>query len=162
MIENKTLQSKAMDWRAVLAQNQHRTTYVIGLFILIYTLLGLILDIYIHGGFIENNFPIVFNNFITLRTIPFATLTMGGVAIISILITYLLHDRLMLLGTDYYEITADNTRTLQEKQLYHIVEELKIAAGLRYMPKVYIMEASYMNAFASGYSEKSAMVAITQ
>jgi heat shock protein HtpX len=30
------------------------------------------------------------------------------------------------------------------------------------MPKVYIIEADYMNAFASGYSEKSAMVAITR
>ena len=30
------------------------------------------------------------------------------------------------------------------------------------MPKVYVIDADYMNAFASGYSEKSAMVAITQ
>jgi len=30
------------------------------------------------------------------------------------------------------------------------------------MPKVYLIEADYMNAFASGYSEKSAMVAITR
>src|SRR5205814_6321184 len=49
-----------------------------------------------------------------------------------------------------------------EQQLYNIVEEMKIAAGLNYMPKVFIIEADYMNAFASGYSEKSAMVAITR
>ncbi len=30
------------------------------------------------------------------------------------------------------------------------------------MPRVYIIDADYMNAFASGYSEKSAMVAITR
>jgi heat shock protein HtpX len=39
---------------------------------------------------------------------------------------------------------------------------MKIAAGLRFMPHVFIIEADYMNAFASGYSEKSAMVAITR
>jgi heat shock protein HtpX len=39
---------------------------------------------------------------------------------------------------------------------------MKIAAGMRYMPKVYLIEADYMNAFASGYSEKSAMIAITR
>ena len=30
------------------------------------------------------------------------------------------------------------------------------------MPKIYIINADYMNAFASGYSERSAMVAITK
>ena len=39
---------------------------------------------------------------------------------------------------------------------------MKVAAGLTYLPKVYIIEADYMNAFASGYSEKSAMLAITR
>jgi heat shock protein HtpX len=51
---------------------------------------------------------------------------------------------------------------LAEKQLYNVIEELKVAAGLHYMPKIYIIEADYMNAFASGYSEKSAMMAITR
>src|SRR5438270_7626552 len=39
---------------------------------------------------------------------------------------------------------------------------MKVAASIRYMPKVFIIEANYMNAFASGYSEKSSMVAITR
>ena len=69
---------------------------------------------------------------------------------------------IMLLGTEYYEITPESARNLNEKQLYNVVEEMKVAAGLRYMPKVFLIEADYMNAFASGYSEKSAMVAITR
>jgi heat shock protein HtpX len=68
----------------------------------------------------------------------------------------------MLLGTDYHEITPETAQTLQEKQLYDVAEELKIAAGLNYMPKIYIINADYMNAFASGYSQKSAMMAITR
>lgn len=39
---------------------------------------------------------------------------------------------------------------------------MKVAAGMRFMPKVYIIEANYMNAFASGFSDQSAMVAITR
>jgi len=33
---------------------------------------------------------------------------------------------------------------------------------LQYMPRVFIIDADYMNAFASGFSERSAMVAITR
>ena len=39
---------------------------------------------------------------------------------------------------------------------------MKIAAGLQFMPKVYVIEADYMNAFASGLNEKSAMIAVTK
>jgi heat shock protein HtpX len=68
----------------------------------------------------------------------------------------------MLLGTEYTLVTADSTKDATQQQLYNVVEEMKIASSLPYMPKVYIIEAPYMNAFASGYSEKSAMVAITR
>lgn len=68
----------------------------------------------------------------------------------------------MLLGTEYREITPESAQNIKEKQLYNAVEEMKIAAGLHYMPRVFVIEADYMNAFASGYSEKSAMIAITQ
>jgi heat shock protein HtpX len=68
---------------------------------------------------------------------------------------------LRLLGTNYREITPE-AASLQEKQLYNTVEEMKVAAGLHYMPRVFLIEADYMNAFASGYSEKSAMIAITK
>ena len=44
----------------------------------------------------------------------------------------------MLLGTEYREITLETAQSLAEKQLYNVVEELKIAAGLRFMPRVYI------------------------
>ena len=78
------------------------------------------------------------------------------------MVTYAFYDKLMLMGTEYHEITPETSQNLQEKQLYHVVEEMKVAAGLQFMPKVFIIEANYMNAFASGYSEKSAMVAITR
>jgi heat shock protein HtpX len=104
----------------------------------------------------------IFFELITFKIFPVATVVMLAVAAISILVTFSFHDKLMLLGTEYREITPETAQTINETQLYNIIEEVKIAAGLRYMPKVYLIEADYMNAFASGYSEKSAMVAITR
>ena len=97
-----------------------------------------------------------------MRLFPIATLITVIIAIISLLVTYKFHDRLMLLGTKYRQITPTSAQDTPESQLYNVVEEMQVAAGLRYMPKVYLIEADYMNAFASGYSEKSALVAITR
>ncbi len=46
-------------------------------------------------------------------------------------------------------------------QLFNIVEEMKIAAGLPAMPKVYIINDPAPNAFATGRSPQSASVAVT-
>lgn len=151
------------DWRKTLRQNAFRTYIVIALFFLIYCCLGLLVDMYIYASsYPRASIPQLFHGLVTFQLFPLATLVMLGIAAISLLVSYLLHDKLMLLGTDYHEITPTTAQNTQEKQLYNVVEEMKIAAGLHYMPKVFIIEADYMNAFASGYSEKSAMVAITR
>jgi heat shock protein HtpX len=154
--------TKVMDWREQLARNQRRTFYVILMFIAIYAALGFFLDLYLTQSFMQSTLDAAWQQLIHLNRIPYATLTMGGVAALSILITFIWYDRLMLLGTEYYEITLETATSLEERQLYHIVEELKIAAGIHYTPKIYIIDADYMNAFASGYSEKSAMIAVTR
>ena len=48
------------------------------------------------------------------------------------------------------------------RQLYHVVEEMKIAGGMQHMPSIYIIDAPYMNAFASGWRQKGSIVAITK
>lgn len=155
--------NSVMDWRSHLRRNQLRTRWVISIFIGFYLLIGLLIDLYIYS----NNYPnvpteIIFQALLTFKLAPLATLITVAIALISLLITYTLYDKIMLLGTDYHEITPETAQSLAEKQLYHVVEELKIAANLNFMPRVFIIEADYMNAFASGYSEKSAMVAITR
>jgi len=151
------------NWRLELKRNERKTRWVIALFIAIYLAIGLIVDCVVLE-FIYPGLPVkkALHALITLQVIPFATLLMGVFAMISLMITYSMYDRIMLLGTDSREITPQTAKSLQEKQLYNVIEEMKVAAGLRFMPKVFIIEANYMNAFASGYSEKSAMVAITR
>jgi heat shock protein HtpX len=46
-------------------------------------------------------------------------------------------------------------------QLFNVVEEMKIAAGLPAMPKIYIINDHAPNAFATGRNPKNASVAVT-
>lgn len=152
------------DWRATLKRNQRCTIIVIAAFVLIYMAVGFLIDFYLQSSLNQPPLPasVLITALLTFKIIPYATLIAAAVAIIAVLVTFTFHDKLMLLGTEYLLISAESASTVQEKQLYNIVEEMKVAAGLTYLPKIYIIEADYMNAFASGYSEKSAMVAITR
>ncbi|KTD18631.1 zinc metalloprotease HtpX [Legionella jordanis] len=151
------------DWREQLRKNERKTRLVIAIFFAIYLAIGLLADMVI----LVNNYPNATLEqclwaLLSFRVWPYGTMIMLVVAVISLLITYSFYDRIMLLGTEYREITAETAQNLQEQQLYNVVEEMKVAAGLHFMPKVFLIEADYMNAFAAGYSEKSAMVAITR
>ncbi len=155
--------SSAANWRDQLRQNERKSKMVIALFILIYVAVGVLADVFIaHTSYPNVPLMVIVRALLTGQLVPYATLIMAGIALISLWITYSFYDRLMLLGTEYKEITPQSASSLIEAQLYNVVEEMKIAAGLRFMPKVFIIDAHYMNAFASGYSERSAMVAITR
>ncbi|HSW69109.1 MAG TPA: zinc metalloprotease HtpX [Gammaproteobacteria bacterium] len=151
------------DWRGVIRSNNRKTFFVITIFILIYAAIGLLVDMYIYTGhFPQASFGEIFQALITFQIFPLVTLIMAGVAALCLFITLCFHNRLMLLGTEYREITPTTAQNPEEQKLYNVVEEMKIAAGLNYMPRVFLIEADYMNAFASGFSEKSAMLAITR
>lgn len=155
--------AKTADWRRAIQLNTRRSYFVMGTFILIYAGIGLLVDMFIASGhYHQASLSQLFFALVTFKIFPIATCITVLIALISIWVTFAMHDKLMLLGTEYREITPENAQNITEKQLYNVVEEVKVAAGLHFMPKVYLIEADYMNAFASGYSEKSAMVAITR
>jgi heat shock protein HtpX len=161
---------KAADWRLQLQRNQARTRNVMILFVLIYVLIGLLIDVYLNLGGYHFAGSVMMRQYtprqalriiLTGHAFPYATATMFFAAVISLWVTYQFHDRLVMLGTKYKKITEQST-DLAEQQLFNIVNEMKIAAGLHYMPRLFIIDANYMNAFASGFSEKSALIAVTQ
>lgn len=162
MADVSDLKFSSVDWRQQLQKNRRRTRLVIIMFLALYIGLGIIIDCYLYNYFTRQPITSILTAIMAGEFFPYATITMGAVAAISLFITYSFYDKLMLLGTSAHEITPETARNLQEKQLYNVVEEMKVAAGLKYMPKVYVIEANYMNAFATGYSEKSALVAITK
>jgi len=65
-------------------------------------------------------------------------------------------DQILLAASKAQPVTHD-----VHPQLFNVVEEMKIAAGLPAMPKVYIINDPAPNAFATGRSPESASVAVT-
>src|SRR5918997_614811 len=77
------------------------------------------------------------------------------VGIISGLATYYGGDRMVLAASRAREVTHEDAPVL-----YNVVEEMAIAGGLP-VPKVYIIEDSAPNAFATGRDPEHASVAVT-
>jgi len=65
-------------------------------------------------------------------------------------------DQILLAASRAQRVTHD-----VHPQLFNVVEEMKIAAGLPAMPKVYIINDPAPNAFATGRSPETASVAVT-
>ncbi len=65
-------------------------------------------------------------------------------------------DKILLAASKATPVTHD-----VHPQLFNVVEEMKIAAGLPAMPKIYIINDRAPNAFATGRNPKSASVAVT-
>ena len=65
-------------------------------------------------------------------------------------------DRILLATAGAREISHDDA-----PQLYNIVEEMKIAAGLPKIPRIYIIDSSVPNAFAAGIKTDNAAIAVT-
>jgi heat shock protein HtpX len=65
-------------------------------------------------------------------------------------------DQILLAASKAVPVTHN-----EHPQLFNIVEEMKIAAGLPAIPKIYIIPDPAPNAFATGRSPQSASVAVT-
>jgi len=79
-----------------------------------------------------------------------------GLWLILMLISYSSGDQIFLAASKAKPVTHD-----VHPQLFNIVEEMKIAAALPAMPKIYIINDPAPNAFATGRSPERASVAVT-
>jgi len=80
----------------------------------------------------------------------------GIVWLILTLIAYFSGDAILLSAASAVQVTPD-----VHPRLFNVVEEMKIAAGLPKMPKVYIINDPSPNAFAAGRSPENSSVAVT-
>lgn len=81
-----------------------------------------------------------------------------GAVIFSVVMSfgsYWWSDKIVLSMSGAKEVTHDNAR-----DLYHMVENLCITAGLP-VPKIYIIEDTAMNAFATGRDPKHGVICLT-
>jgi len=86
----------------------------------------------------------------------FGLIIASAIWIILMLISFSSGDQILLLASKAKPVTHDDY-----PQLFNVVEEMKIAAALPAMPKVYVIADPAPNAFATGRNPKSASVAIT-
>src|SRR5260221_14120592 len=125
MINSNQYNIHAADWRKQLGINNRRTRVVIISFILIYLILGLLVDVYINLPSLnniqaipnnENGLVYLIQQLLTFKIFPYATVIMGVVAAISLFVTYSFYDKIMLLGTEYSEVTRDNATDPRTQQ----------------------------------------------
>ena len=113
---------------------------MIGSFIALVALLAYVLGAYWLGGNAG------------LFVLPFAL----AISSVSALGSYFAGDKIVLGMSQAHEVTDQ-----QEPQLHHVIEELAIGAGIP-KPKVYVIEDSAPNAFATGRDPKHSSVAVTR
>jgi heat shock protein HtpX len=80
----------------------------------------------------------------------------AAIWLILAMVSFSSGDQILLSASKAVPVTHN-----EHPQLFNIVEEMKIAAGLPAIPKIYIIPDPAPNAFATGRSPKSASVAVT-
>lgn len=148
-----------MNYRKIIQANRKKTKIVLGLYVVLYAFVGLLIDIILSST--EGTFGSNFTALITFERAPIATLVMFVLALLTI-VGSIKFFRLALLGKEGYVLVDEHTQEPELRQLYNILEELKISANLDFMPELYVIEANYMNAFASGWTKENSIVAITR
>jgi heat shock protein HtpX len=82
-------------------------------------------------------------------------LVAAGAAAIYLLISYYAGDKIVMLSMGAHEIEKrDNP------QLFNVVEEMSIAAGLP-IPRIYVIQSAASNAFATGMRPDKASISVT-
>src|SRR5437870_4442753 len=104
------------DWRKTLRQNNFRTYMVIALFFLIYFSIGMLVDMYMGTAiYPQASIPQLFQALITFKIFPVVTCIMLTIAAVSLFVSYAFYDKLMLLGTEYHEITPETAQSVVEQ-----------------------------------------------
>lgn len=127
-------------FRDRISVNRRNSLFLIFCFLAFVTVLGYIIGYAWIGDPVEALFGLV---------LAFVAGTISG------LLTYFAGDRMVLAASRAREIEHGNAPVL-----FNVVEEMSIAAGLP-MPKVYIIEDSAPNAFATGRDPEHAKIAVT-
>jgi heat shock protein HtpX len=86
----------------------------------------------------------------------FGLIIASAIWLVLTLISFSSGDQILLASSKAQPVTHD-----VHPQLFNIVEEMKIAAGLPKMPKIYIINDPAPNAFATGRKPETASVAVT-
>jgi heat shock protein HtpX len=118
-----------------ISQNKRNSVFLIGIFLIVIIGLGFVFSRAYNAPFL----------------LPFAVIF----SFVSAFISYYFSDSITLAMSGAKEIERNDN-----PELFNIVENLSIAGGLP-TPKIYIIEDSAINAFATGRDPKHAVVCVT-
>ncbi|BDB66779.1 protease HtpX [Helicobacter cinaedi] len=142
----------------IIRQNQLKTYAVLCVYIAIFVFIGLLADIIrLNSESLQEGFYLL----LSLQEFPLITFIMGVVAFGVIMYSVGQFSRIMLSGNEYKRINPNLVLSRRESTLYGVFSDLLKSANCPFEPALYIIEAPYMNAFASGWNEKNSMIAIT-
>ena len=142
----------------IIRQNQKKTNFVLMTYIAIFAIIGLLVDIVrIDAKSLGSGFA----DLLLFRETPIVTLGMAFVALVIIAIMIRNFKRIMLSGNEYRLLDKNRALSTKERELCEILDELLEASKMNFCPELYIMNAPYMNAFASGWDKDNSMIALT-
>ena len=124
-----------------ISHNKRNSILLIGIFMLLFVGIGLLIGMVWGGG--SSRFGIV------------VSVAAGAVAFVLTLASYYGGSGALLALSQAHELKRE-----QDPQLFNVVEELCIAGGLP-VPRIYLIDDTAMNAFATGRNPQHAVVAIT-
>jgi heat shock protein HtpX len=87
---------------------------------------------------------------------PLGLAVAGVIFLVQLLVYYAAAESVLLAGMGARELSREDM-----PRLFNIVEEMKLASGLGFMPKVYVIDSPAPNAFAIGRKPESSAVAVT-
>lgn len=125
----------------LIARNQRNSAILIAVFVLLFVGVGLLIGVTWGGDWQYG-----------------ATVAVGAavVAFVLTLVSYYGGSSALLAISQAHEIKKED-----DPQLFNVVEELCIAGGMP-LPRIYVIEDSAMNAFATGRDPAHAAVAVTR
>lgn len=147
-----------MTFEQIIKHNQNKTAMVLVTYMATFVLIGLLVDV------VRINAPhlgLALAKLLTFQIFPTITLLMLAVAIGIIVVCIYNSQAIMLSGSEYRLIDPSLVLRGKERMLVEVLEELLSASNTPFMPKLYILDAPYMNAFASGWDADNALIALT-
>jgi heat shock protein HtpX len=152
-----------MNFREQIKANNRKTKLVIATFIIIMCIVGLLADVVLNPIY-PDSLSMSMMAFLRLEAFPYVTAVVTSITILGVFIITKFGHKLMLSGSQYKRLDNVDGGILSAEEIavVNMVEEMSISAGMGYKPKVYIMETQEMNAFAAGWNEGNALVAVTR
>ncbi|WP_104749617.1 zinc metalloprotease HtpX [Helicobacter cynogastricus] len=147
-----------MSFDQIIASNQRKSLLVLLTYGATFVCIGLLVDL------VRINAPSLgagLARLLSFQIMPTITLIMLALALGIIFFCINNSQAIMLSGNEYKLIDPSQVLRGKERMLSEILEELLRASNTPFRPKLYVMDAPFMNAFASGWDANNSLIALT-